>query len=101
MDRQYTVEECYALCTNEPDCGAFVITKVNFDTDLLDVLVSRKQVDGQFPKAACLLFREGCNREGSTLQHLHFCYSFVHICEYIFIGIKKQVSVYYRSNCVH
>ena len=67
MDRQYTVEECYALCTNEPDCGAFVITKVNFDTDILPVHVSRKQVDGQFPKAACLLFREGCNREGSTL----------------------------------
>ena len=66
MDRQYTVEECYALCTNEPDCGAFVITKVNFDTDHLPI--NNYVVDGQFPKGACFLYGgykshayEGCN----------------------------------------
>ena len=61
MDRAYTVEECYALCTNEPQCGGFVITKAEIDSDLM---YDKSNIGGQASKGSCLLYREGCTSSG-------------------------------------
>ena len=50
MDREYTVEECYALCKKKPECGGFFRTK--------------KKGQGK-SKGSCLLYREGCTSDGN------------------------------------
>ena len=48
-DRSYTVEQCYKLCSNDPNCKGFYMEKLTRD---------------------CQLFRAGCTkREDSTYDY--------------------------------
>jgi len=50
LNREYTVDECYALCKKEPECGGFFRTK--------------DSAPGM-SKGSCLLYREGCTTDGN------------------------------------
>ena len=55
MDREYTVEECYALCEKESACGGFFRTK--------------KKLSGK-AIGSCLLYRDGCtNDENANVEY--------------------------------
>ena len=71
MDRQYTVEECYALCKNEPQCGGFAIFKTKIDASIFgskEIPKYQKRwiqdIDEKVSKGSCLLYREGCTKGG-------------------------------------
>ena len=50
LNREYTVDECYALCKKEPECGGFFRTKDS---------------ERGKSKGSCLLYRKGCTNDGN------------------------------------
>ena len=51
-DREYTVDECHALCQAKAECGAFFIANT--------------KITHRMNKGSCLLYKKGCENDGNS-----------------------------------
>ena len=51
-DREYTVDECHALCQAKAECGSFFIANT--------------KIKNGMNKGSCLLYKKGCESNGDV-----------------------------------